>query len=104
MTAPIGAVVSLYVDLVESVAVGDQIRTGTGRSYEVLAVRVQQRGKAAGRHHLRCIVIDPSDRVNCSGLIQTQHHNVLCLMCGERGQTCGRRLHTIRWYKREAKR
>lgn len=88
VTAPIGAVVSLYVDLVESVWIGDIIETQTGRRYSVLAVRVQMRGKAAGRQHLRCLVVDrdtePSARLT-AGDVST----------GESGE-----VHTIRWYKR----
>ena len=56
--APVGAVVGLYVDLVARVAIGDVIETQTGRSYQVLAVRVQLRGKHAGRQHLRVLVIE----------------------------------------------
>lgn len=57
MTAPAGAIVSLYVDLVAPVADGDIIETQTGRRYQVLAVRVQARGKRKGRQHLSCLVI-----------------------------------------------
>lgn len=92
MTAPIGAVVSLYVDLMESVWVGDVIETQTGRRYAVIAVRVQARGKAAGRQHLRCLVVErdtnPVSRLTSEGVTT-----------GEAGE-----IHTIRWYKREAKR
>ena len=35
------------------------IRTRTGRTYHVLSVRVQQRGKHAGRQHLRVLVCAP---------------------------------------------
>ncbi len=46
MTAPIGAVVSIYVDLPNPVDVGDIIETQTGRRYGVVAVRVQARALA----------------------------------------------------------
>jgi hypothetical protein len=74
--APAGAIVGLYVDLVERVDVDDVIETQTGRCYRVLAVRVQQRGKAKGRHHLRCLVLDADDTAG------------------------GSKIHRIRWYKR----
>lgn len=80
LTAPIGAVVGLYVDLVEPVMLGDVIRTGTGRLYQVLDVRVQTRGKATGRQHLRVIVID-----------EIPPHPTA-------------QVHAIRWYKRDSKR
>jgi len=76
MTAPAGAIVSLYVDLVAPVAIDDIIETHTGRLYRVLAVRVQQRGKHAGRQHLRCLVLDGDDTA------------------------VGSTIHRIRWYKR----
>lgn len=72
--APVGAIVKLYVDLVASVAVGDAIRTESGRTYGVLAVRVQARGKHRGRQHLVCAVVDEIDPCTT--------------------------VHLIRWYKR----
>jgi hypothetical protein len=84
MTAPIGATVRLYVDLQTAVAIGDVIETTSGRRYSVLGVRVQQRGAAAGRQHLECIVIDPAAALPEIGTLH--------------------RLHRIRWYKRAAKR
>lgn len=78
-TAPDGAIVSLYVDLVSRVADGDIIQTGTGRRYHVLEVRVQQRGKHAGRQHLRCLVMSRGDKL--------AHATV----------------HQIRWYSRDRK-
>lgn len=78
MTAPVGATVRLYVDLVAPVAIGDLVETTSGRRYSVLAVRVQLRGAAAGRQHLHCLVVDrgwlPNPPVGT--------------------------LHRIRWYKR----
>lgn len=58
MTAPVGAVVRIYVDLVDRVAPGHVIETASGRRYRVLGVRVQARGKHAGRQHLQCLVTD----------------------------------------------
>jgi hypothetical protein len=84
MTAPLGAIVGLYVDLVASVATGDLIETQTGRCYFVVDVRVQKRGRHQGRQHLRAQVIDRAD-VCPSAMV-------------------GRTVHTIRWYKRDAKR
>lgn len=58
MTAPPGAVVGLYVDLVARVATGDEIETRSGRRYAVIGVREQATGKHAGRQHLRAVVLD----------------------------------------------
>lgn len=80
MTAPVGAIVSIYVDLVESVSTGDLIETQSGRRYMTVGVRVQQRGKHVGRQHLRCVVIDRDD-VCPSAMV-------------------GRAVHKIHWYKR----
>ena len=57
MTAPPGAVVALTYDSRRDVAEGDAIVTGTGRTYLVVGVRRQQRGRFAGRWHLRCVVL-----------------------------------------------
>lgn len=78
MTAPAGAVVKLYVDLVAPVAPRDVIETQTGRRYSVLSVRVQLRGARAGRQHLQCLVLGVDDPPT-----------------GE--------VHKIRWYKRGRK-
>lgn len=56
--APLGAIVRLYVDLVASVSLGDAVVTRTGRTYLVVGVRVQTRGKHAGRQHLLCAIVD----------------------------------------------
>lgn len=77
MTAPAGAEVGLYVDLVAPVAIGDVIETQTGRRYVVSSVRVQQRGANSGRQHLRCVVLAADDPLPTSGT-----------------------LHPIRWYAR----
>lgn len=82
MTAPVGAVVKLYVDLVQRVRFHDTIETQTGRRYVVMAVREQQTGKHAGRQHLTCVVIADGDFVDEPG-VQT---------------------HKIRWYKRNGRR
>ncbi|GAA1915225.1 hypothetical protein GCM10009775_04570 [Microbacterium aoyamense] len=60
MPSPTGAIVGLYVDSrLFVLAPGDMIRTQTGRSYEVVEARVQQRGKWAGiRQHLRVVVLE----------------------------------------------
>lgn len=59
--APAGAEVGLYVDLLANVHVGDVIETRAGKRYGVVAVRVQERGKNAGRQHLRCVVLEDDD-------------------------------------------
>lgn len=81
MTAPAGAIVGLYVDLVSPVHVGDVIETQTGRRYQAIAVRIQLRGKNTGRQHLRVVVLGPDDPVTA---------------IGERQRT-----HRIRWYARK---
>jgi len=91
MTAPVGANVGLYVDLVARVAVGDIIETQTGRRYGVLAVRVQMRGKHAGRQHLRCVVVEPdTDRK----IVATQNGDGIDIA------EVPTRIHRIRWYSR----
>lgn len=76
MTAPVGAIVGLYVDLVAPVLVGDVIETGSGRRYGVLVVRVQQRGRHAGRQHLRCTVLGAMHKVAVAvgAVAPTVHH------------------------------
>lgn len=89
MTAPVGAIVALSVDLLADVGPGDIIQTQTGRRYRVLAVRVQARGKTVGRQHLRCLVVDkatePDGEHTYAG---TEGVYRLCM------------LHNIRWYER----
>lgn len=76
MTAPVGAIVSLYVDLVAPVATGDVIETATERRYRVVTVRVQLTGKHAGRQHLTASVLAAGDSID------------------------GAVVHRIRWYAR----
>lgn len=62
MTAPAGAIVGLYVDTRLPFEVGDGITTQTGRRYEVVEKRTQERGRYAGiRNHLRCRVMYPDE-------------------------------------------
>lgn len=89
MTAPVGAIVSLYVDLVERIGAGDIIETRTGRRYHVLEVREQQRGKHTGRQHLRGIVVD------------TDAEPDVLVYAGVEGNTRPGRVHRIRWYRRD---
>lgn len=56
--APVGTIVKLYVDLREVVEPGHLIVTQTERTYQVLGVKVQMRGKHLGRQHLQCLVVD----------------------------------------------
>lgn len=53
--APVGALVRIFYDG-RPVAAGDALRTPTGRTYVVASVRVQSRGRHAGRQHLACLV------------------------------------------------
>ncbi len=55
MSAPVGAVVQIFYDG-RPLAPGDALRTPTGRTYEVVSVRVQERGRHVGRQHLACLV------------------------------------------------
>lgn len=55
---PPGSEVGLYYDSpIHQLDAGDYLRTPSGRMYEVLDVRVQERGAHVGRQHLRCLVI-----------------------------------------------
>jgi hypothetical protein len=83
--APVGAIVALYVDLERRVMVEDIVETRTGRGYRVLVVRMQERGKKAGRQHLRCVVLG-EDWLH--DLMVTPRDN--------------RWVHRIRWYRRKA--
>lgn len=60
MTAPVGAVVKLFIDTIHSVWEGDYIQTQTGRTYLVQSVRVQTKGIHQGRQHLTVMVV-PED-------------------------------------------
>ncbi len=91
MTAPVGANVGLYVDLVARVDVGDIIETQTGRRYGVMAVRVQARGKHAGRQHLRVVVLE---RDVDHKVVATQNGDGIDIT--EVPAT----IHRIRWYVR----
>jgi hypothetical protein len=94
VTAPVGAVVKLFVDLVAPVRQGDIIETGTGRRYGVLGVRVQASGKHAGRQHLSCVVVE-----------NDTDHTIVATQEGD-GITIAEvpaRIHRIRWYKRGAR-
>lgn len=56
--ASVGSVVGIYYDGVAQIAVGDALRTPTGRTYIIVAARRQERGRHVGRHHLRCAVAE----------------------------------------------
>lgn len=57
MKAPPGAIVAIYYDGT-TLAAGDWLRSPSGRTYAVMVIRVQQRGKHRGRQHLRCVVLE----------------------------------------------
>ncbi len=76
--APVGAVVGLYYDAPCDVVAGDAIVTTTGRTYLVVSVRCQRRGKHVGRWHLRCLV--------------------------QRAAPPGAHVHPLRWYPRGRRR
>jgi hypothetical protein len=81
--APVGTEVGIYVDCRDQVDVDDLIVTTSGRTYLVVGVRVQQKGKNAGRQHLRAVVLDETDA---------------------RALGASRTRHIIRWYERGTKR
>jgi hypothetical protein len=84
--APPGAIVGLYVDLLARVYEGDLIETRSGRRYLVLHAREQQRGKHAGRQHLRCSVLAEGEEPP--------------LAPNELADPRERVVHRIRWYRR----
>jgi hypothetical protein len=59
--APLGAEVSLYYDAARPIQVDEFLQTPTGRTYRIIGVRIQQRGKNVGRQHLRAVVSDPAE-------------------------------------------
>lgn len=63
MSAGIGSEVGLYMDTSQRLLIGNYIQTPTGRTYEILTVRTQQRGKHEGRQHLRCLVV-PAEAID----------------------------------------
>lgn len=81
MSAPPGAVVRLTYDARRDVAEGDAIVTPTGRTYLVVAVRRQERGRFAGRWHLRCVVVAHESELDIDVV-----------------------RHPLRWYRRERRR
>lgn len=85
MTAPAGAIVRLYVDLVARVKIDDVIETQSGRGYRVLGVREQQRGKHAGRQHLQCLVLAAGWQEDATAWAEWMGFSTI---------------HEIRWYKR----
>lgn len=92
MTAPVGAVVSIYVDLVARLGAGDIIETQTRRRYRVIAVREQLRGERVGRQHMRCIVVDEDTAPD------------EFVYAGREGIRRPGEVHSIRWYRRRARR
>jgi len=110
VTAPVGATVRIYVDLVARVAPGDVIETTSGRRYQVLGVRVQERGERAGRRqHLSAIVLAPDDMpiVECTnrdaaGFICSSAEHGCDDCCEHFNRTGGHSpvVHRIRWYPR----
>jgi hypothetical protein len=57
VSAGIGDTVGLYMDTTMRLRSGDFIQTGTGRTYEIVTVRTQTRGKHEGRQHIRATVV-----------------------------------------------
>lgn len=86
--APAGAIVKLYVDLVRDVEPEHWIKTANGRMYQVMSVRIQARGKHAGRQHLTVMVMGDGHTPASAQTLRD----------------IGFVVHEIRWYKRNAKR
>lgn len=61
MTAPVGAIVKLYIDGRYRLREGDVVQTESGRRYDVLTVRVQERGRHIGRQHFTARVMAPDE-------------------------------------------
>lgn len=78
MKAAAGSVVQIYVDSMRNIQVGECLVTDTGRSYQIIEMRVQAKGVHVGRKHIRAIVFDQAPR----GVIT----------------------HPLRWYRRNKKR
>lgn len=91
---PEGTIVKLHVDFERLVNEGDVIKTSTGRGYRVLEVRVQWRGKNAGRQHVTCVVL-PGDWLELVGSVGG--NEVLRL-------SPNAWVHSINWYPRSRKR
>lgn len=60
-TAPRGTEVGLYYDSPTLVQVDDFLQTRSGRTYLIISVRIQERGKHVGRQHLRALVSGPEE-------------------------------------------
>lgn len=75
MTAPPGAVVRIFYDG-PAVAPGHFLRTKTLRTYRVVSVRVQARGKRAGRQHLACLVVGSRGGPTVLDVVEGRVHNL----------------------------
>jgi hypothetical protein len=73
VTAPPGSLIRLYYDARERVERGDFIRTPTGRTYLIEAVRVQQRGKNKGRQHIVAMVMEPDFDLSDDDIVHPLH-------------------------------
>lgn len=61
-TKPLGTTCKLHYDSPREVEAFDVIRTEpAGTCYRVLEVRIQERGKHAGKKHLKCVRIAAGD-------------------------------------------
>lgn len=72
MKAP-GEPAALTYDSARPVEPGDYIRTPTGRTYLVTSVRVQARGRHAGRQHLATVVMAPDHVVEPDATVHPLH-------------------------------
>lgn len=63
----------LYYDGARPVVAGDYIRTRTGRLYLVDQVRIQERGKHAGRQHLVTTVMPDGHEPEIDAVVHPIH-------------------------------
>lgn len=78
MKAPIGAIVSLYIDSLFEVSIGEFLQTPTGRLYQIVSIREQKKGQHIGRKHIKALVSEKAPR--------------------------GSKVHPIYWYSRKKRR
>lgn len=69
----VGEQARLYYDGARPVDVGDFIRTPTGRTYLVDHVRIQERGKHAGRQHLVTTVMPDDHEPELDAVVHPIH-------------------------------
>lgn len=61
MKAAVGRIVPLTYDSPREIRPGEYLQTTTGRSYLLMDVRQQAKGKHTGRWHIKAMVVDRSE-------------------------------------------